>query len=754
MPSSEHGLRFGLSAARATFHRSQHRRAAEPAATATASDAPLRVAPTRGLSFSGCMRGGDQNARTSRDIPGSKSPTQKWRFHESQLRTAPAGTTAPPLDSVKRRVGRRARLFRSQVLYARLEELERRAAGRLEAEAERILADMDRLGAGAATSQFQRRLRHPPSKGVEPDTASGDSDADSGDGSESVGSLQSLGPLEEMQEDNAFARGSHARRVVERATFPSSGAHSSGVAVAIRPFEGAATGTDARLEPPTCSFPAAPKAHAGRLPPSGTESADSRLRRTSSAGFMSLGRPKTESHASGKEGSPGMLSRSASMRVMASRVQSMTSALSAMRPQSQNAVHSSRVGSAGPPLTRKHSMVDSLVRYASPDGDETAAPDKAARKLSFRPRSFLQSMGLNAQLSSSKKERKQIMSAIDAKSGQDSNSAIEVLRRNGVAAAPQSGDQAGERQHELRVEWQAMEGSRLELMLPPCAPERHGVVAPRSAPSRSGGSADAPVKDVSTRRPGGVADRLGAIVQPLKADDMPAGRFLLPSTQFAADAGLNTLRVMDLPPDTRDRWLGEAFKLSTASLREKSLRARRTERPIRLGPVEEKARPPTRVRFGNWAVPVSKWKADDGSRTAATAPAAAGPSATPDGPVLPRGDEAAALASQLETMDAPFLFRAFCQRNATRLRQQVDDAIDAKWEREAKAGWNLASLRRSKDAMVRQKTHGGDPSVPIMLHGLPAAKRKDAGSRSQRFERRAAIAFGSYVGSSSLRPKA
>lgn len=701
------------------------------------------------------MQDSKLDARGSRHRAGVKSPTQKWRFHESQLRTAPPGTAAPPRESVRGKVGRRARLFRSKVLRARLEELEKRAAGRLEAEAERILADMDRLGAGAATSHFQRRLQHPRHESPSLDAASAVTGSDSEDGSESVGSLQSLGFLED---DNSFAGGARPQPVVEGAAPPSTGADRSRIATAMRPFQSAPKGPSSRpdppLEPPTVPPVAPPKVGGARLPPSGTASAKSKLCRSNSAGFMSLGRPKPSAHSSARGLVPGLQGRSASMHVMVSRVQSMTSVISALRPQSQSTVQSSRVGSTGQPLTRKHSMADSLVRYASPDLEEIAGPDQAVRKkMSFRPRSFLQSMGMNAQLSSTKQERKQIMSAIDARSGQDANTAIEVLRRNGVAAGPLSGDQAGERQHELRVEWQAMEGSRLELMLPPCAPERHGMLPPRSAPSRSGGSADMPVKDVSSRRPGGVADRLGAIVQPIKADDMPAGRFLLPSTQFAADAGLNTLRVMDLPPDTRDRWLGEAFKLSTASLRDKTIRARRTEKPMRLGPVDERPRPPTRVRFGNWAVPASKWKVADGSRPAATAPAAAESGLETDRKDQPKDAESVALASQLETLDAPFLFRAFCQRNATQLRQQVDEAIDAKWEREAKAGWNLVNLRKSKDAMVRQQTHGGDPSIPMMLHGLPAAKRKDMGSRSQRFDRRAAIAFGSYLGSSSLRPK-
>lgn len=375
------------------------------------------------------------------------------------------------------------------------------------------------------------------------------------------------------------------------------------------------------------------------------------------------------------------------------------------------------------------SIAGSLSRLAMPC-QQMQSPAAAKREMemnSIKPTTFLRSeMGMSVRLScKDKEEYKMVRAAIRAKAGVASARTFNTLDAGGVAVA--SGGQAPP---ELRVEWRAMKGSRLELMLPPNPPERirGGMTAyPRSI-------APAKTKDTSVRRPGGVAYQLGSMASRMRPEHMQAGRFLLPSTAFAADAGVNTLRVLEMEEKQREVWLRSAFAHSSKIMDKAA--AMRPVRPFVVGkPTNSIASqpPPTRVKSQHRSAP---------PRRTTTVSRASPQSAAEADTAKGRGgyerekrqeiiEQAMDVAQTLHSIDPPFLFRSFCRAKGAELTNHVRKTLEERWKDEGKIDkWDLAELRANKASLLNPDVAAAmEPHIPAMLQSLPAVKNKRQPSR-------------------------
>lgn len=260
----------------------------------------------------------------------------------------------------------------------------------------------------------------------------------------------------------------------------------------------------------------------------------------------------------------------------------------------------------------------------------------------------------------------------------------ETIRKDSVSVSP---EQAGP--PELRIQWQAMEGSLLELVLPPNPP------AADSADRTSS----------SLRRPDGVYARAETLLPPTARTTgvIAAGAHLLPSTAAAQSCGLDSETILNVPTEKRDAWLERTFRNSAKILREKRM-AREVHEGMRCG----KAPPVDRSRrfnpqFGQWFVGPSRWTlrrtpADPLSR----------PPAEKERPAIKMRrkmrDEVLHVQDQLASLEGPFLFRRYCQTTG-----ESNDAADT---------------------LVR---------LPSILHSLPTSRmdnpRSALRSRSQSLRR-------------------
>jgi hypothetical protein len=212
---------------------------------------------------------------------------------------------------------------------------------------------------------------------------------------------------------------------------------------------------------------------------------------------------------------------------------------------------------------------------------------------------------------------------------------------------------------------------------------------------------------------------------------MPAGRFLLPSTAFAADAGVNTLRVLEMKEAEREIWLRKAFAHSSKLM--DRVAAKRAPRPFRTG--RSKLRPIRR------SVPVSRAQVNakkplgdplnmPAERRASVLQQEAAHTATR----LRLKEEAVDVAQRLHRIDPPFLFRSFCRVKGAELTAHVQQTLDQRWKEEGKAaGWNMARLRANKTSLLDpDAAEHTELHIPAMLHSLPLIKNKTSVSRRDR----------------------
>jgi len=598
--------------------------------------------------------------------------------------------TASPAD--------KSMTWKSTQLATEVAAIERRAAGRLESEAERILDDMDKRGVGEAARQFQRRTgqaEHAPrrrSKRTSKKRRSGSlglSVQSSSSDDESVDTVHSLA-VDETGRGGRSLKADNGDRGTGRVNHVGRRMRSSPVL----------------LPMPSDSPPQ-------RLLGSSHADGDDSLRKKSHSFEL-----PPSAHELSPQRSPPRLSLAGSskggiLRISVPGRRSPHSSVDADQPKPVSGRKAS---------SRRPSGATALVRYAEPTATESfnaansvdsATPNSPASSMSYKPKTFLQSMGIGAQMTADSSERSLIRATVDKRRHSVAARTFRKLETAGLLNASSSG--VREPPPELRVEWRAMKGSRLELMLPPNPPDRKlgGIRAGTAGHSHR-------IKDTSVRAPDGVAARLGQLTKAMEGHEQPAGEFLLPSTKFAADAGINTLRVQEMDEKQRELWLDEAFGMSSSQLR--AVRQQRLTRPpIKLGALRSEQGKPVTVRYGDWAVPPKQWR----HAKTATSPRCEEPSvAEGEGPSSKTllMTEAEAVALQMSTVDAPFLFRAFCKKNAARLRDQVDEIIIERRRREGDDRWSLARLRQARAVTLKALAPDADPDVPHALLGLPAVK--------------------------------